>query len=345
MLLHSQRCHPLALAITIVAAFSLSLSTASGKRPGGNTSEGTIYYVSGGEYVASSPDGSDAAILPVLGFPSRQLHAGHHWFVFFGEIEGEFWPDGKPRYDLFAMRDDGSNLVRLTDDPGLDVWSAGPAADEIWLADDGLVTFSGIAWDMTTGQPVGGGIYVAPVEFDENDNVVGLDAQPDPLAPAVELPLVESNGYLRPEGSWSWSPDVTAVAWSNFDGNLHVTDFLVNPPSDAVIVSGSAFNPNWSPDGSRIVFSNAGDIDSIRPDGSDWFVVQERPADKGNTSTSFNRPHWSPDSRQLVFTVGTVTDSPNHAPKFDTDLVTRNADASGGLNLLNRDGGVATGWR
>jgi Tol biopolymer transport system component len=332
--------------VALITASTFSFAKKGGNG-GGNPSEATIYYVLSDEYIASSSDGQNVVVLPVprASWPSRRLHRGHRWFAFFDEIPGESWPDGKPRYDLFAMRDDGSHVIRLTNQVGLDVWSAGPAADEIWLVEDGLVTFSAIAWDMSTGEPLGAGVYVATVAFDENGNVIGLDEQPDPLSPEIEFPIAASNGFLRPEGSWSWSPDVTAVAWSVFDGNLHVTDLLSDPSVDSVIVTGTAGMPNWSPDGSRIVFHNAGDIDSIRPDGSDWFIVQKRPKAGGHTSTGFSRPRWSPDSRQLAFAVVTTTElRNNHSPGSESDLVIRNADGSG-LSVLNPDGGIPTGWR
>ncbi|MFW6085033.1 MAG: hypothetical protein ACODAA_07460, partial [Gemmatimonadota bacterium] len=62
--------------------------------------------------------------------------------------------------------------------------------------------------------------------------------------------------------------------------------------------SGSAFSPEWSPDGSRIAFSNnlgdGGEIFVMAPDGSDLVQLTD------NTATERD-PAWSPDGSRIAF--------------------------------------------
>ena len=56
------------------------------------------------------------------------------------------------------------------------------------------------------------------------------------------------------------------------------------------LVSGWAFNPDWSPDGGKIAYDLSGNIYVINADGSDPTQI-----------TAGVRPDWSPDGTKLVY--------------------------------------------
>jgi Tol biopolymer transport system component len=79
-----------------------------------------------------------------------------------------------------------------------------------------------------------------------------------------------------------WSPDGTALISSNPQGRL----FTVSPKGGAITfiktkVDGFAFEPNWSPDGKRIIFGVFGpaqeDLFTADPDGSHVQQVFDTP--------------------------------------------------------------------
>ncbi len=101
-----------------------------------------------------------------------------------------------------------------------------------------------------------------------------------------------------------WSPVGDSVAWFSDDGNgyrLHIAhqDGLNPPRSLAIGESRMAWDPTWSPDGSRIAFMDERARVQVVEVATGRVVTADLGAD-ANDRTSM-RPQWSPDSRWLVY--------------------------------------------
>ena len=92
--------------------------------------------------------------------------------------------------------------------------------------------------------------------------------------------------------SVAWSPDVTTVAvYTDFE--IYLVRVDGSQPTTRLLVRGDG--ASYSPDGSRILFSNGG-IFSVLVDGSD--MRQEVPVEGIG---GVGRSDWSPDTRAIVF--------------------------------------------
>lgn len=90
--------------------------------------------------------------------------------------------------------------------------------------------------------------------------------------------------------------------------------------------------PDWSPDGSTIVYSAKGQPVTVAPDGTDRQVVELDPA--VGDSYSF-QPHWSPDGTRIVLAVF-------RRPESQSDIWTIAADGTDPIQVT--DSGRSEQW-
>jgi dipeptidyl aminopeptidase/acylaminoacyl peptidase len=302
-----------------------------------------------------NPDGSNKTLLPanVYGEPSITTHGGFHWFLQTREVAGEFYPDNDPRMELFAVREDGNEAftVQLTNQAELEIryedihWA--PIGETL----DATVSWTGVEWDLQSGQALGAGIYEAMIEFDPAGNVVGLLYEPDPASPLIEVDVVgdaPTNFDPIPNvGDFSWSPDGTAIVWTEplndpqLDDPLIVTDVSQTPAVSTVIgfFDVTPGEPQWSPDGSRIALATSEGIETVAPNGSSRKVVVR-------SSGTRNRgvPRWSPTGSHLVYRLFTA-DWRKGFFQMDIYRVTKDGQESVDLTGGLFDGSTPVGWR
>jgi hypothetical protein len=110
-----------------------------------------------------------------------------------------------------------------------------------------------------------------------------------------------------------WSPDGTKIAFVDLDhtgqvlqsislkvinangGNM-VT--LINNLQGPMVNSSVTAYPRFSPDGTKIVFSNKNDLCIVDENGSNLTQITHEPS-----SSKAYEPDWSPDGRKIVFTI------------------------------------------
>jgi TolB protein len=148
----------------------------------------------------------------------------------------------------------------------------------------------------------------------------GLDLVTSNADGSGEQVILRSLPLGREPHDAQWSPDGTRIA-------VNMLNIKAKPRNGSAIyvlnADGSGFhrvtplrlnagNPDWSPNGKRIVFNSsyegqaAVEIYTVRPDGKGVRRVRKEPKD----SFSF-QPVWSPNGKRIAFVHGTRTRLPH----------------------------------
>jgi hypothetical protein len=277
-----------------------------------DTPAGTIYFRyndgSGNGVWTMKPDGSEKTKLPVeegldhfyleyiynFGELSHLKHNDHFWFLRFEVIDGEFYPDGLPRREAFAVREDNALKVQMTDDPTL-----APSQRDLggyWSSDDSFISwgakkwaFDGNEWYLDDTQA---GVFTATFQYDGNGDITGAGSPQHVWWTELRF---DDDGYWRPRTGHNhdWSPDGTAFCWQR--GGIQVVDLVTEVETHIT----GGYTPRWSPDGNKIVFVNNG-VRTINPDGSDEQLIED--AEDGRRVWKYvGNPRWSPDSLHISY--------------------------------------------
>ncbi len=337
--------------VLVLALIPLSCSQPrSAPVPAGRSVAGTIFYYDwwdpDGRLWRINADGSDPHPLPagVRGEPSHRTHDGHRWFLTIREIPGERYPSGRPRTELFAVRDDALS-VQLTNQADLE---PSPFALR-WLmhTEDRVISWVARRRDAD-GRVADGGLYTAIIVFGPDGRVCGLAKQP--RDPVLRFGLVLCPGdepwWQAPAPdvrNHDWSPDGTSVAYDTTRNELRIADPSTGRTSR--ITDTPASHPVWSPDGTRIAFKiprPLGAIASIRCTGADETTVVGCPS---GAVFSVADPAWSPNGRYLIYR--RVSSARPVEATAEVDLWRVAMDGTGLTNLTADVGGHVTpvAWR
>ena len=184
--------------------------------------------------------------------------------------------------EIFTMDYDGSNIKQLTYTAGAD-YSSYPT----WLPDGENIIFRGNR---------SGSAYVFIIS-DSGDVIKQFpDGSLSPLKPTCSPDgkfaiFIVGPGYLSRmdtstgvftnitstvfNGGHSWSPDKGTICFSYGTSDLNIGDPM-GYDSYSTIATGSFYDPCWTANGKRIIFSTAattGNISSMTPDGLDIQVL------------------------------------------------------------------------
>jgi Tol biopolymer transport system component len=147
--------------------------------------------------------------------------------------------------------------------------------------------------------------------FDEGGSIFIRDLERRP--PARELSDPRPSLFRQWSApSWSQAGRLALTVGPTVGARGHIATVQPNG-GDFRLVTRSVRDqePDWSPQGNRIVFARVNDFDSIAPGGSDILVARsrarrhERPKRLTHTRDGFS-PTWSPDGRGSAF----VRDTP-----------------------------------
>jgi dipeptidyl aminopeptidase/acylaminoacyl peptidase len=366
----NRRCSPARRSIVEPLEHRLLLAAAAPVSPGTvyyrdynivETSFGTFDSYNG--VWSMKGDGSAKTRVPAPSHtqdPSRLLH-GERWGLGVQVVPGNTYPNGHPRQELFAFELGGQERqVQLTNDP-----SVQPGFSS-WSIDDSFVSYSAVTWKQdgngdeiyqaADGQQwdVDAGVFRAPVSW-----AGGL---PDAETAAEVMDAGLRFTSTTEENNFDYTPDVDDAQWSPAGTRLvyqrharttspqlptlHVAssfDTELNPV--APINLGKGRDPEWKPDGDRIVFFAPNAtlaanwvLKTANPDGSGVVQITK------TTQSSDSSPSWSPDGKQIVFT----RNSPRKGNGYSVADVMRVSAAGGTVTNLtgNLDNNArAFAWR
>ncbi len=185
--------------------------------------------------------------------------------------------------DVFLMRPDGSNVRNLTNTSTVPVGCVIDESGPDWSHDGmRLAYFSN----------EGGKTNIYTVRFDGEGGAINL-----------------TGDYFQGSSDPSWSPDGSQIAFVFMDNAISGGDdtagiAVMNSDGTGIVkirsvpcVGGCSppRGPDWSPDGTRIVFTNDdGDIYTMNPDGTDLVNLT-------NHLSRNATPAWSPDGSKIAF--------------------------------------------
>jgi TolB protein len=216
-----------------------------------------------------------------------------------------FTSDRDGDFEIYVMNPDGSAQTNLTNNPASD-------SNPVWSPDGTKIAFQ-------SNRTVTTDVYV-------------MDAHGTVLR---NLTNSNPNSCYEP----TWSPDGTKIAfgctppWGGGYGNLYWMNADgtgdMHKLTDNVNKFPSAFAPAWSPDGTKIAFSQ-----SLNDSITEIYVIRdldplslEKITKNGINSM---RPDWSPDGTQIVFERG---------PAGSSNVWVMNPNGSDQTNLTNNNPG------
>lgn len=219
--------------------------------------------------------------------------------AFSSTIDGPLPPHGTFG-DIYVMDADGSNRIRLTNDPAGDV-------SPFWSPDGTKIGFTrAIDNDFE--------VWVMDADGSNQINLTNHPAR-DGIVGAC------------------WSPDGGKIAFTtdrdNGDGEIYVMDANGSNPINLTNRPGGDGNPDWSPDGTKIVFGNF----TQGPQDSDIYVMDANGANQVRlTHPSPDHddwPAWSPDGTKIAFTRLLLGGTGNR------EIFVMDANGSNQINLTN----------
>jgi Tol biopolymer transport system component len=306
----------------VILSFALALS-ANGKEPGPN---GRIAYgvfdvhMGSSRLYTANPDGSHAALLA-----DRELEFAH-WSPDGTEIVAlGSAPDGtENRSAVIVNVDTGDTRDLVMSDPTLfyacPIWSPGgtrltcEGLDETNPSRNGIYTIrssDGGGLTQITSNPSGDdmpgdyspdGKRIVFMRWDSSGAAVGLLVQP--VGGGTPVRITPAGLIPDPEGM-TWSPDGRTIVFSARHEDERFAVYTVAPngsrlrhlpvPCGGLLTSATSVScrqPDWSPDGSLIMFSRGtvsgrfSDLYTVRPDGSHFTRITVTP------STFDNEVDW-----------------------------------------------------
>jgi hypothetical protein len=308
------------LCLLLVSSMVATTAAASAKKPEKPPPEpepvptGTLYVmytVDGTNWVwTMDPDGNNKAQdHKWAGYymrMSHDQHGGNWWYVGFKPEGSSTYPDGEPRWEVFAVRGDGQKSVRLTNDADWEhmYLSCRPC----WGHDDSYISWSAVVWEKdASGNDVvkEAGIYKASVTWDSNGDVTGIGT----------ISTVLSTGYTSYNDQYYHSLAREQMDWSS-DGkkfvymledtststiNVHLYDTEASSSTEVV----AGWGPRLSPDGNYIAYGKSQGLYMIKVDGTGETQLVEA-SNKGNIKGRCRDWDWSPDSKFLSLRYYTV---------------------------------------
>jgi dipeptidyl aminopeptidase/acylaminoacyl peptidase len=209
-----------------------------------------------------------------------------------------FASDRDGNSEIYSCNPDGSNISRLTNDPGTD-------DEPAWSPDRSHIAFIS---DRT-------GHFEIYIMNADGSNVVRKTF---------------SESYSQ---NPTWSPDGTRIAYSvlnNSRSGIWVVDAGATggSPSPVYEVDAEVGQPSWSPDGTKLALviadDNVYDIFTINADGTNFTILT------GDIHFYYLSPSWSPGGTKIaMMSVQTPGD-----PYYNTRIGVMNPDGSGIINII-----------
>ena len=253
------------------------------------------------------------------------------------KLDGTDAPNINQTFNIWRVNSDGTGLMPLTNGTATGADSYGPN----WSADGTKVVFhSSRKIDGTDAENTNGTANIWRVNSDGS----GLRI------------ITNATALNAASGSAQWSPDGSKVAFSSsrkLDGsdaaNLNRTYNIwranadgtgLMPLTTATAAGADSIIPQWSPDGTQLVFYSSRKLDGsdaanlngtfniwrVNADGTGLRIITNTTA----MGTSSFDPRWSPDGSKIVFASSRKLDGSDAPNSNNTSNIWRtNADGSG----------------
>ncbi len=290
--------------LAVIFALPLLLASCGSTQPGPDPGPGRIIFTRLGnglvDIYAMDVNGHDLQLLTT----SYAFDDWGNWSrdTFKIVFQSDGIPDTSytPRFQIYVMNSDGSNVGQLT------------------FADTARDSLTGHIKDTTSNfhpawSPDGTKIAFASTR-DTNPQIYVMDPN--------GFNMVRLTHDAAEDAQPAWSPDGTKIAFAtNRDGNNEIYVMNANGSGQINLTNNtrSDLTPAWSPDGSKIAFQSDRQTDYavwvMNADGSN-------PVRLTDPSTSAGAPSWSPDGTRIAY-------------EQDGDIWVMNADGSRKIRITS----------